>query len=193
MADLVPLKHSLSLSFAGSMMHIKKLETDRLTIKALAESRELENDAFRTFIKNSESDKVDELVQQINAVVEPAIDCTECGACCKTLMINVEPPEADRLAVRLGMNQAEFKKHYIEESLQGHLVVNQMPCHFLAGTRCSVYEDRFAECREFPHLHRKNFKDRMFGTLIHYAMCPIIFNVVEELKIRSGFRDISHV
>ncbi len=173
------------------MMTIKKLETDRTNIKALAENREAENDAFRTFIKNSDGDEIDLLVQQVNALVEPSIDCTVCGACCKTLMINVEQPEAEKLATRLGMEQAEFKHRYIEESLQGQLVVNQMPCHFLAGTRCRVYEDRFAECREFPHLHRPNFKDRLFGTLIHYAMCPIIFNVVEELKIRTGFKGIA--
>ncbi len=154
----------------------------------MAQSREVENDSFRTFIKNSEGDVIDNMVREINAVVEPAIDCTECGACCKTLMINVEPPEAERVANRLGMELPEFKTAFIEESLQGQLIVNQVPCHFLEGTRCSVYEDRFAECREFPHLHRKNFKDRMFGTLIHYAMCPIIFNVVEELKVRSGFK-----
>lgn len=177
------------VSFAAIMMTIKKLETDRDYIKALAKEREDENDAFRGFIRNSNGDLIDLLVQQINAVVEPAIDCTACGACCKTLMINVEPPEVERLSSRLGMAPGEFKQQYIEESLQGQLVVNQVPCHFLAGTRCSVYEDRFSECREFPHLHRKNFKDRMFGTLVHYAMCPIIFNVVEELKIRSGFKD----
>lgn len=154
----------------------------------MAQSREAENDSFRTFIKNSEGEVIDKMVQEINAVVEPAIDCTECGACCKTLMINVEPPEAESVAKRLGMQLPEFKTAFIEESLQGQLIVNQVPCHFLEGSRCSVYEDRFAECREFPHLHRKNFKDRMFGTLIHYAMCPIIFNVVEELKLRSGFK-----
>jgi hypothetical protein len=53
-----------------------------------------------------------------------------------------------------------------------------------------VYEHRFSECREFPRLDRKNFKDRLFGTLIHYAMCPIIFNVVEELKIKTGFKEV---
>ncbi len=172
------------------MMTIKKLETDRAHIKEMADIREEENDAFRVFIKNSDVEKIDSLVHQINAVVEAAVDCTACGACCKTLMINVEPPEAEKLATRLGMEQAEFKQLYIEESLQGHLVVNQMPCHFLAGTRCSVYKDRFSECREFPHLHKKEFRSRMFGTLIHYAMCPIIFNVVEELKIRTGFKRI---
>ncbi len=177
------------VSFAGIMMTITKLETDRAHIREMADIREEENDAFRVFIKNSDAAEIDCLVHQINAVVEAAIDCTECGACCKTLMINVEPPEAEKLATCLNMGQAEFKQLYIEESLQGHLVINQMPCHFLADTRCSVYEDRFSECREFPHLHKKDFRNRMFGTLMHYAMCPIIFNVVEELKIRTGFKE----
>lgn len=92
------------------------------------------------------------------------------------------------MAAQLQMSVHIFKEKYIEESLQGQLIVNRMPCHFLEGSRCSQYEHRFNECREFPHLTRKNFKDRMFGTLIHYAMCPIIFNVIEELKIRTGFK-----
>ncbi len=121
-------------------------------------------------------------------MVEPAIDCTQCGACCRFLMINVTQQEAARMANHLEMPIADFKNKFIEESLQGQLIVNQMPCHFLEGTRCSQYENRFNECREFPHLTRKNFKDRMFGTLVHYAMCPIIFNVVEALKVRSGFK-----
>jgi len=166
---------------------IKNLQTDRKINEAQAAEKEAENDAFRIFIKHSNGIKIDELVHEINAVVEPAIDCTACGACCKVLMINVKPEEAQRLSQHLELNSSDFKNKYIEESLQGQLIINQMPCHFLEGTRCSVYEHRFTECREFPHLGRANFKDRMFGTLIHYAMCPIIFNVVEELKIRTGF------
>ncbi len=103
-------------------------------------------------------------------------------------MINVTQPEAMNMADHLQMPLQSFKDQYIEESLQGQLIINQMPCHFLEGSRCSQYEHRFNECREFPHLNRKNFKDRMFGTLVHYAMCPIIFNVVEELKLATGFK-----
>jgi len=39
-------------------------------------------------------------------------------------------------------------------------------------------------------LHKDNFTDRLFGTLMYYAMCPIIFNVVEELKMQSGFHSL---
>jgi hypothetical protein len=68
------------------------------------------------------------------------------------------------------------------------MIMNSIPCGFLSENKCTVYEKRFDECREFPHLHKDNFKGRLFGTLIHYAMCPIIFNVVEELKKATGFK-----
>jgi Fe-S-cluster containining protein len=143
------------------------------------------------FVRNADGKKIDDLVAAINAEVEPAIDCTECGACCKTLMINVTTAEATKTADFLGVSLNDFKEKYIEESQQGQLIMSQMPCHFLAGSRCTVYEQRFTECREFPHLHRGNFKDRMFGTMIHYAMCPIIFNVVETLKVATEFKAAS--
>jgi Fe-S-cluster containining protein len=165
--------------------------TNRQLIQSIAIEKEAENDAFRSFIKNSDGPAIDLLVQEINAAVEPCIDCTSCAACCKTLMINVKPQEAERLASHLKISSTHFKARYIEESLQAQMILNKMPCHFLEGGRCTVYEQRFAECREFPHLSRQNFKDRMFGTLIHYAICPIIFNVIEELKIKTGFKEKS--
>lgn len=107
------------------------------------------------------------------------------------LMINVTPAEATEVSSHLGIPAIKFKEKYIEESLQGQMIMNSIPCHFLKDTMCTVYEHRFTECREFPHLDRKNFKGRLFGTLIHYAMCPIIFNVVEELKIETGFKQMT--
>ena len=169
---------------------IKHLQTDRVFIAAYAISHEEENDSFREFLKHTDGEIIDSLVQQLNKTIEPLIDCTTCGACCKQLMINVKKEEAEKLSDTLNISLTAFKKTFLEESLQGQLIINQIPCHFLEGTRCSVYENRFTECREFPHLDRKNFKDRLFGTLIHYAMCPIIFNVVEELKIETGFKEL---
>lgn len=107
-------------------------------------------------------------------------------------MINVIPAEAETVSAHLKISTGEFKEKYIEESLQGQLIMSAIPCHFLNEKICTVYEHRFSECREFPHLHRENFKDRLFGTLIHYAMCPIIFNVIEELKWRTGFKTMTN-
>ena len=165
------------------------IETDKETIASYASTREEENDAFRSFIRNRDEKIIDELVFKLNSVIEKKIDCTSCGACCKGLMINVTRKEAENTAQQLEMSDEDFKKKYIEESLFGKYIINTIPCHFLNEKKCTIYENRFNECREFPHLHKPNFKDRLFGTLIHYSICPIIYNVVEQLKIETKFKE----
>ena len=38
-----------------------------------------------------------------------------------------------------------------------------------------------------PHLHR-NFRNRLWQTVDNAETCPIVFNVLERLKTRLGFR-----
>ena len=103
-------------------------------------------------------------------------------------MINVTQPEAENLARHLDMPEEELKEKYIETSLTGdRMIVSAIPCHFLTGTMCSIYEHRFAGCREFPGMHLPGFTSRLFTTFMHYGRCPIIYNVVEQLKIKTGF------
>ena len=168
------------------------METDLIAIRSLAAKKETENDAFRSFLKKQDSARIDLLVHAINDTVTPKIDCTGCGNCCKTLMINITADESEKLAVHLEMALPDLKAKYIEESLQGKMIMNTIPCHFLGGTKCTIYRQRFTECRDFPHLHKDNFTSRLFGTLIYYAMCPIIYNVVEELKVQLEFTKIDH-
>lgn len=127
------------------------------------------------------------MAQRLDREISPQIDCTACGNCCKTLMIVVTDEEADRLAGRLQMEREAFDGNYLEKGSQGMMIVNRIPCHFLAENKCTVYEDRFAGCREFPALQVAGFRERMFTTFMHYDRCPIIFNVIERLKQELHF------
>ena len=164
------------------------LQTNITTIAALAAKRVNENDRFRDFLKQQDSDALDAIVFELNDTIAPQIDCTTCGNCCRSFMINVTVEEAENLSTHLQMPLAALKEKYLEESAQGQMIVNSIPCSFLTGTICSIYEYRFDGCREFPHLHRPHFNGRLFGVLMYYATCPIIFNVIEELKQRTGFK-----
>jgi uncharacterized protein len=168
---------------------VNKPVIDLEKIKQLAAERENENDSFRFYLKQQDSRQIDGIVHQLNNNIAPQIDCTSCGNCCKSFMINVTPQEADDLARHLQTTVGSLKEKYIEESSQGQMIINKIPCHFLENTRCSIYEHRFTECREFPHLHKDNFTSRLFGIMMYYAVCPIIFNVVEELKEKLLFKD----
>ena len=146
-----------------------------------------ENDHFLRSLRNRDILELDKLAHEINAVVSAGIDCTQCGNCCRSLVINVTQQEVVLLAGHLKMSLELTKEKYIEESQQGNCFINTIPCHFFSDTKCGIYEHRFTECRDFPHLHKPGFKARLPGTLMHYGRCPIIYNVVEEMKVQLGF------
>jgi len=162
------------------------IQTDLVYIAAQADLKFSENENFRDYLRNGEFD-LDTMVIALNAVIEPQIDCTQCGNCCRSLMINVTPAEATQLAGRLGQSLEMVKKTFLEESTGGQLVINTIPCHFLDNNKCSIYSDRFTDCRAFPNLDKPGFAQRIFATLMHYGRCPIIYNVMEELKQHTTF------
>lgn len=164
-----------------------KLLTDLSSIKEIAAEKESENDRFRIYLKQQDGAETDIIVHRLNAEITPQIDCTACGNCCKSLMINVTADETRLLAAHLQTSIAIVKEKYIEKSEGGQMIINTIPCHFLEETSCSIYEHRFNECREFPHLHKPGFTNRLFGTMMYFEICPIIYNVVEALKIELAF------
>ncbi|HNJ58230.1 MAG TPA: YkgJ family cysteine cluster protein, partial [Chitinophagaceae bacterium] len=117
------------------------------------------------------------------------IDCTLCGNCCKTLLINVQEIEANNLAAHLEINRAIFDEQFIEKGSNGMMLIKTVPCSFLKDNKCTVYNFRFEGCKEFPAMHLPNFKDRLFTTFMHYNRCPIIYNIIEQLKLVLNFKE----
>lgn len=146
-----------------------------------------ENDYFLRSLKQLDGAELDRKVHEINIKVSAAIDCTSCGNCCKTLIVNITPEEIKDLATVMNMPEAELREKHIEESQQGACYINSIPCHFLEDKKCGIYQHRFRECRDFPHLHKNGFRERLLGTLLHYGSCPIIYNVIEEMKHTLNF------
>jgi len=164
-----------------------ELETGLAFIADNAISKEEENDHFLLFVKYMDNDTLDAIAHKTNDSVSSGIDCTLCGNCCKSLVINVTNEEVGMLADHLKMSREQTKEKYIEESQQGNCFINTIPCHFLADNKCTIYEHRFTECCDFPHLHKPGFKARLSGTLMHYGRCPIIYNLIEQMKAELGF------
>ena len=167
---------------------IQTLQTDREVIREIAKNNQEENDAFRSFLIQLNSSLVDEMTIRINEEVDSAIDCTSCGACCGQLMVNVSRERAEKVAHQLQLSINDFEEKYVEKSEGGMMIMNTIPCHFLCDNKCTIYEYRFDECRDFPGLHRPGIQTRLFAMMIHYGMCPIIFNVLERMKIETGFK-----
>ena len=68
--------------------------------------------------------------------------CPECGLCCSGAIYGVVPVTADEeeSVEELGMAVLAFG-----EDRRGF----GLPCAALAGTRCTIYPDRFTTCRNF--------------------------------------------
>ena len=139
-----------------------------------------------------DSASLDQIVFELEKKVTKKIDCTQCGNCCKSLMITVSEPEATHLAAALNIERAQFDTAYLEKGMHGLMLINAIPCHFLADNKCTVYENRFEGCREFPALHLPHFQKRLFIHFMHSHRCPIIFNVMELLKSRLSFEKQDH-
>lgn len=174
---LIPLPQILLLHIHTSLPYLSQQ----------AAAKQDENTRFVQFLKELNEQEVDEEVHRLNAVIEPQINCTSCGNCCKSLMVNITGEEADRASAHLQMTREAFDEKFVEKGSHELMIMNKMPCHFLSNNTCTIYDVRFAGCREFPALHLPQFTQRLFTVMMHYERCPIIFNVMEELKHSTGF------
>ena len=173
--------------FLTILTPISHIETDLQLIAHLADQREEENDHFQSFLASEDAASIDARVFTLQADITPKIDCRQCGNCCKTLMIEVTQPEANRVAEVLGVESDQFVAENLEKGIGQRMIMNAIPCRFLEELSCTIYTDRFAGCREFPALHLPGFTARYFTTRMHYGRCPIIFNVLEALKKELSF------
>lgn len=164
------------------------MEINLEKIQNLARQRKEENAQFRLLLRSIPTKNVDNLVHQLNQEVSAAIDCTACGNCCKQLEPPVDQEELERLAALKNLSTALFKEKYVGEEMGTEIqFLKCQPCIFLQTNTCSIYEQRPASCADYPHLHQANFKFRWKSIMANYALCPIVFNVVEQLKEKLNY------
>jgi len=164
-----------------------KIETDLKKIEKIARKNEDENWEFRSFLKGShmEIDEMDFLVHRLFELVSKEIDCKMCANCCRTVSPGLDQEDIARLSQGLRMDTEGFKQQFLmkdEKNFSEEWIFNKKPCPFLKGNLCSHYELRPESCRSFPHLHKEEFVFRLLGVVNNYAVCPIVFNVYEQLK-----------
>ena len=166
-----------------------EFEIDLKKIKAIAEADEEENWDFRSYLKfhDMSDEELDDLVHQLNESVEEAIDCTKCANCCKHVPPDFIAEDVRRISNHLKLSESDFAKKFLRKTEDGEPVIKELPCPFLDQTRCSIYDIRPKACQSYPHLHKPNFRSRLLNVVQNCALCPIVFNVYEELKgiIRS--------
>lgn len=157
-------------------------------IKRLSRRREKENLRFISFLKEQNSRHIDKLVHELNEYYSDKIDCTQCGHCCTCLKPILAESDIDSLMKATFLTREEFKRFYVEVDEEGDMLFKHLPCAFVNLKNCTLYSSRPEDCQSYPHLHKKNFTSRLYGVLSNYSICPIVFNVIEELKTKLNFK-----
>ncbi len=163
-----------------------KIETDLKVIQEVSEIKEEQNYRFRSYLKNMNmsGSKLDKIVHSLYKEISAQIDCTKCANCCNVTITGLEEKDVKKFASGLKQNCEEFKAAYLVNSVDGEkeYEFKTLPCPFLKDNKCINYNYRPKECKEYPHLHKNEFSSRLFGVVSNYRICPIVFNVYEQLK-----------
>jgi len=88
------------------------------------------------------------------------------------------------------MERGQFIERYLEKTEglgENPWQTRTKPCPFLKDNRCSVYEDRPADCSGYPYLYERDFVFRTWAMIERIPTCPIVYQVVEDLKESLGF------
>jgi uncharacterized protein len=156
-------------------------------IEQLSHTKEKENLRFRSYLKSQNEAKIDRMVHELFAYYSKEIACTQCGNCCTKLRPVMIELDIDILTKTLKLTREKFRKQYITIDTDGDMLFKHLPCRFFKDKKCSIYASRPHDCQSYPHLQKSEITSRLYGILENYSICPIVFNVIEELKVQLNF------
>jgi Fe-S-cluster containining protein len=168
------------------------METDPEKIKKLAKEKEYENVQFRSFLKmiDKNSEEIDVIVHRLYTEISSKIDCNVCLNCCKELVHVLDEEDMEKLSKAMGMSVDLFKEQYVIKDEFGDYIFKEAPCPLFKGDGCMYPDHRPKMCVSFPHLHKEGFVFRTIIMMQNCSVCPIVYNVVEQLKEELGFDDL---
>lgn len=162
---------------------MKHLEFDLVKIAQLGVQNEEENFVFRTYLKGHDFKEVDKIVRRLNKDITYLIDCQKCGNCCKSLRPCLTNSEIERLSEMEKLTSSAFVSRFVQKDNSEEIVyLKDVPCKYLIDKSCSIYLDRPEDCKSYPHTNLTGFISRTLEMIDNYGICPIVFNLFEELK-----------
>ncbi|MFT4661228.1 MAG: Fe-S-cluster containining protein [Patiriisocius sp.] len=148
-----------------------------------AAKKKKENHRFFERLKKKPPKDLDDVTYELHEKEFENISCLNCANCCKTTGPLFTQKDIDRISQHLKMSPGDFVSKYLRIDEDNDYVLQTVPCSFLLdNNECSIYDIRPKACREFPHTDRKKFSQLLNLTLINTAVCPAVYNIVEELK-----------
>lgn len=156
---------------------------DLAQLPVMAKKAEATTKKLLEKLKKKKPNNLDATVHQLHEEAFERIDCLDCANCCKTISPIVTQRDIERLAKHFRIRPVELIERHLLIDEDRDYVMNRTPCPFLgADNYCSVYEARPDACREYPHTDRRKFHQITGITLKNTAVCPAVYEIVEQLK-----------
>ena len=158
-------------------------------LKKTAPGYERENLRFRSFLKKyADSAELDQLFEELHNRLFDGYDCCSCGNCCRDFNICFSDEDIKRIAEHLNLTEAGFISSFLTVDDEGEYVV-EPPCIFLEPDgRCRIQICKPVECAGFPFTDKPDRLSCLYGVMDFAQSCPVVFEIVEELKQIYGFR-----
>jgi uncharacterized protein len=152
-----------------------------------AEANEEESFYFLKKLKGyGNQDKVDSRAKEAHEHFFSRIDCTKCANCCKTLRAEFSKADVKRIADFKNVKPKDIIDQYLdinEENASAYMS-KTVSCTFLEDNKCSIYEVRPKNCKDYPNTQKKDFSSRSYSHSANTVTCPAVFHIVEQMKER---------
>lgn len=154
-------------------------------LKNLSELSQLAYPSSKEFYKKNRKklESMDLIVHDLHKRISAKTDCLSCGNCCRNLGPAITDKDIEKMAKGLRMKPSDVLQNYLKRDEDDDYVFKSMPCPFLLPDNyCMIYDARPKACREYPHTDRKKFFQIFQLSIKNAAICPIVYEVIEELK-----------
>lgn len=139
---------------------------------------------YKQFLQRADKNKVLKQLPHLHDEAFEKIDCLQCANCCKNYSPRFKTPDIKRISKFLGMKEGTFIETYLTLDTEGDYVVKTKPCPFLGEDNyCGIYEARPSDCHRFPYTDEDVIVKRPVITLKNSTFCPIVFYVLENLRV----------
>lgn len=153
------------------------------TLPEKAKDKHKENKKFFSILRKKPPKDLDAQMRDIHEEEFSKTNCLTCANCCKTTGPLFTHKDIERISKHFRMKPGKFIDEYLRVDEDNDHVLQEVPCTFLGTDNyCSIYEVRPKACREYPHTDRRDFHKISGLTLKNTAICPAVFNIVEEMK-----------
>lgn len=166
------------------MLHPRK-------VKFEAKKREDENLAFRTYLKcNADEKELDQQFAALHKELFKNYDCSGCRNCCMMYHGSIKEEELEQAAGCLNLTKEKFKDAYLqkETSDEDYQTIHK-PCDFLEEDGSCILGDCKPECcKKYPYIDQTERLWSLYSVLETVEVCPVAFEIFEQLKKEYGFR-----